>query len=201
MSKVLVSCVVCGKEFLKNPCDAKRFKTCSLECRGKYSSMKYQKKVEKVCEVCGSTYLVKPSHVDSRHTCSVECRYKRLEGHLSTLSGSGEGSVNWKGGRHVTPKGYVLIHAPENPMANSRGYVREHRLVMSQHIGRYLTDDEEVHHIDENKSNNDISNLQLMTKAEHTRLHALTREYERAENGRIIGLKRTNDNETKAKSE
>lgn len=31
----------------------------------------------------------------------------------------------------------------------------------------------DVHHIDRNRDNNDISNLQLLTKSEHTKLHAL----------------------------
>lgn len=47
----------------------------------------------------------------------------------------------------------------------------EHRLVMEQSIGRYLDKNEEVHHIDYNKMNNDISNLLLVTKTEHRRIH------------------------------
>ncbi len=33
----------------------------------------------------------------------------------------------------------------------------------------------EIHHVDGNKSNNEIENLQCMSKAEHTRLHMLAR--------------------------
>lgn len=44
----------------------------------------------------------------------------------------------------------------------------QHRLIMEQHIGRKLTAKEDVHHIDGNKHNNDISNLQLLLKSEHT---------------------------------
>lgn len=50
--------------------------------------------------------------------------------------------------------------------------IAKHRLVMMQHINRELTDDEIVHHIDHNKFNNDISNLQLMTQSEHAKLHS-----------------------------
>lgn len=36
---------------------------------------------------------------------------------------------------------------------------------------KFLTKDLEVHHIDEDSLNNDISNLQVLTKAEHAKLH------------------------------
>lgn len=45
------------------------------------------------------------------------------------------------------------------------------RYVMEQILGRKLTKDEIVHHIDGNKLNNDPSNLQIMSRAEHARLH------------------------------
>lgn len=186
--RVTVVCEVCGKVEEKPPSDAKRYKTCSLECRGKYSSRRYEKKISKICEVCGKEFKVKPSHKDNRRTCSTECKYKLLEEHLKTLSGKGLDSVNWKGGRYITPTGYAMVYAPGNPMANSRGYVREHRLVMSEKIGRVLRKDEEVHHIDGNKLNNSPENLQLMTKAEHTALHVKERKFKRDSLGRIIGL-------------
>lgn len=47
-----------------------------------------------------------------------------------------------------------------------------HVVAMEQQIGRRLYANEVVHHIDENRSNNDISNLMLMTRAEHAALHA-----------------------------
>lgn len=49
--------------------------------------------------------------------------------------------------------------------------VDEHRYIIEQHIGRKLKRNEVVHHIDGNKLNNDLSNLQLMTLEEHSRLH------------------------------
>ncbi|MCK9371005.1 HNH endonuclease [Candidatus Dojkabacteria bacterium] len=70
-------------------------------------------------------------------------------------------------------KGYVLIYKPEHPRATCQGYVPEHRLVMEKHIGRLVnTTTEEVHHIDEDVTNNKLSNLQLVTRREHRRIHA-----------------------------
>lgn len=63
--------------------------------------------------------------------------------------------------------GYVYAKAPYHPFCNSRGYVREHRLVYENSIGRYLTRDEIIDHIDGNRSNNELSNLELTTYKEH----------------------------------
>jgi hypothetical protein len=71
----------------------------------------------------------------------------------------------------TTDSGYILLRRPNHPNADSKGYVREHILVMEAHIGRYLVDGEVVHHIDRDKSNNDLDNLQLMTRSEHSSYH------------------------------
>lgn len=59
----------------------------------------------------------------------------------------------------------------------TRGYVKvdgrhEHRVVMEHAIGRPLLFTDVVHHIDEDRHNNDLSNLQLMTRREHIFEHA-----------------------------
>ena len=77
---------------------------------------------------------------------------------------------NWKGGR-INKDGYIMVYAPEHLNANKRGYVYEHRLVMSGLINRPLYPDEVVHHIDGNRSNNDPSNLMLEHIGPHLALH------------------------------
>jgi len=67
----------------------------------------------------------------------------------------------WKGGRIVDKSGYILVYMPDHPSANHAGYVREHRLVMEQKIGRPLHPTEVVHHIDGNRANNHPDNLGL----------------------------------------
>lgn len=61
---------------------------------------------------------------------------------------------------------------------------RLHRLVMENHLGRKLLPSEIVHHIDENKFNNDISNLELHSRQSHARLHSDGRK--RPRNGRYV---------------
>lgn len=66
---------------------------------------------------------------------------------------------------------YLFEFCPDHPNANKWGYVQQHRLVMERKIGRYLQKNECVHHKDENKKNNCIGNLQLVSKAEHMAIH------------------------------
>lgn len=77
----------------------------------------------------------------------------------------GEKHGLWKGGRSKNRQGYVLVKvdwdSPFASMRNSSGYVQEHRLIMARHLGRPLRSWESVHHIDGDKSHNDITNLQL----------------------------------------
>lgn len=54
--------------------------------------------------------------------------------------------------------------------------IDEHRNVMQLHVGRKLHFDECVHHIDGNKRNNELSNLQIISRADHIRHHIKTGE-------------------------
>ncbi len=51
------------------------------------------------------------------------------------------------------------------------GRQRYHRYLMEQKLGRKLLPEENIHHIDEDKLNNDLGNLQIMSNSEHRRLH------------------------------
>lgn len=55
--------------------------------------------------------------------------------------------------------------------------IDEHRHIMQQKVGRRLDFNEVVHHKDENKLNNDESNLVIIPRSEHSRLHAKERVY------------------------
>lgn len=67
---------------------------------------------------------------------------------------------------------YKLIYIPDHPDAMSNGCVLEHRLIAEEKLGRRLSKNEIVHHIDEDKSNNHPDNLEVLTsRSEHAKLH------------------------------
>ena len=130
--------------------------------------MQLQQLIQQYRDGGSTTELAGPLSVNA----STVQRYLRDAGVALRPSGflQGEQHHAWKGGRRVTEDGYVLVLVypddPFYPMAQciSEGsrYCLEHRLVMARHLGRLLTDDETVHHVDDrDRQNNDISNLQL----------------------------------------
>ena len=50
-----------------------------------------------------------------------------------------------------------------------------HHLVWENHYNKKVPKGYHIHHKDENKTNNDINNLQLISASEHAKLHAKTR--------------------------
>lgn len=67
---------------------------------------------------------------------------------------------------------YKFVYIPNHPKAKANGCVAEHRLVAEKIVGRYLKDEEVVHHMDEDRTNNNIDNLIVFVSNEdHTRYH------------------------------
>lgn len=94
-----------------------------------------------------------------------------IVGHNQNSHPKREKNSRWNGGKLQKRPGYILVLQPEHPSADSRGYVREHRLVIEAALGRYLTEDEVVHHTNGNPSDNRIENLELLSKKEHRQIH------------------------------
>lgn len=76
-------------------------------------------------------------------------------------------------------RGYQITFVPCHPHANKDGYVMLHTVLMERKLGRYLSDDEVVHHINHNREDNRIENLQLMGKKEHMSMHMKERHAKR----------------------
>ena len=81
-------------------------------------------------------------------------------------------------GGHIKQRadGYIYVYVPNHPYASKDGYVMEHILTMERVVGRYITRDEVVHHINHVRNDNRIENLQLMTFKEHASLHMRERQ-------------------------
>lgn len=113
-------------------------------------------KTQKKCRECGKTFARKGK--PKAKYCSKICSCRAI----ARTRPSTKGYV-------IDPKGYKLIRAPDHPMASREGYVMEHRLVMAKVIGRNLTAQQVVHHVNGNKLDNRPENLELMLKHEHDR--------------------------------
>jgi hypothetical protein len=96
---------------------------------------------------------------------SEKCKENMIKAHR------GKKGYNNKGERRINAGGYIEVWNPSHPNSNKKGYVLEHRLVMSEYIDRPLLKSEDVHHINGNKQDNRIENLELLTKSEHTSIH------------------------------
>lgn len=76
---------------------------------------------------------------------------------------------NYKG-RIKNGGGYIMIWSPNHPN-NNNGYMFEHRLIMEKHIGRYLENNEFIHHINGIKDDNRIENMEIVSSSQHTTYH------------------------------
>lgn len=127
--------------------------------------------VEKICSRCGAHFLIRP--VDDKRGlgqfCSRSCASKSRPMKIVHLKGEKNG--NWKGGLTKSSRGYWFVYSPTHPRANRAGYVKRANLVIEAAIGRFLRNDEVVHHGSGGKEDDSIENLTLMTSQEHYRHH------------------------------
>ena len=154
-----MKCIYCDKEFKAY---RKFHKYCSNRCMQRYYN---DIKRNTIC-ACGCNEKCLDGHTWKAGHKS------KIDNYFTGKNKTGEEAWHYKGGKRKRPDGYLEILSNNHPNKTKDGYVLEHRLVMEKHIKRYLTKEEIVHHIDENKSNNSIDNLELLSsRSEHSKLH------------------------------
>lgn len=167
-------CLICNKDFSDYPSVMRDKKTCSKECYRIYKSKFHtgQKaanwrggNIKKECEICSKTFFVTRAISNKRRFCSRKC-----DGKYKSLNYTGVSAARYKKGYCFDTRGYKTILMPDHPFCPRTKYVREHRLVMEKHIGRFLKKEEIVHHINGIKTDNRIENLKLYSNhSDHMR--------------------------------
>jgi hypothetical protein len=173
-TKITMPCETCGVLISKFPAYFNRVSHhyCSQACASKTKfrenpkpSLETKLREKPKPSLENVLYYENPNHCkycnailnfESRfHTfCNVECLKKNTRTNSTSEFG------------YIQLTGY---HG--HPMAKKNGVLLEHRLVMSQHLGRCLDKSEIVHHINENRADNRIENLEIMSQSEHCSWH------------------------------
>lgn len=111
------------------------------------------------CEWCGKT-VRRPRRLPVARFCGKRCWGAAVRPpHL------GEDNPRYNGGLCFYRSRLLICCRDGSTMPFSRG-------VMAAHLGRLLTSDEIVHHVNENTTDDRIENLRVVTRAEHMQIHA-----------------------------
>ncbi len=144
-------CLACGSAIVNRP--GKHPRTyCSMSCVAKASSNKAER-TTKTCLHCAETFTLLKSLVTEsspRNYCSRKCKIDANRNPDHPV---------FEKGKHLRSDGYIGL------VINGKNTV-EHRYVMEQHLGRSLKTHESVHHINGDRRDNRLENLELWSRSQ-----------------------------------
>lgn len=152
-------CLVCGNKFYVYPCKRDLKFYCSRTCAFMSPIRNRKIGLANAIALKGKWF---PNQFQKGTKIGVGRKKTQEEIEKIRIASTGRNNWQWKGGRRER-KGYIAFLNPEHPNCDNMGYVREHRLVIEKHLGRYLKHNEVVHHINKNKKDNRIKNLMLFS--------------------------------------
>lgn len=206
-----INCVICNSEFTRFGKQAETAKTCSRKCLG----ILFKAKPNTDCTNCGEKFHMKESEKTKYKRnlgffCSIKCvsenkktSYKGVNNHQYGLKG--ELNKSFKGlvldrKNHKNFDLYIYV-GHKYPGCNKNGRVLYHRYLVNENyflfeidffdkIDGYhiLKNKYDVHHINNNHNDNSISNLEVLTRSDHTSLHNKQKTIIRDNKGRISGV-------------
>lgn len=117
--------------------------------------------IPRQCKKCGKDFIGRDKDNVIARYCSRKCHFHDVTTRERQIAaGKAAGALNILRLRGTGKVGYIKEYGRH-----------QHRIVMEKKLGRRLTSQEIIHHIDHNKHNNHPDNLQLVTRSEHARIH------------------------------
>ena len=171
MPEVKCICLKCGAEFFRYPSNIANGegKYCSRKClysdRSRFPSPK--RNGENIpCKECEKLFYISPSRqkMNRGKYCSKRCMLESFKKMTGNLNG------HYKGETHTFKS---KNGNRENLFVRDKNgiFKPEYRVIAERVLGRPLTSNEKVHHIDVDSNNNKNTNLLICDNSYHSWLH------------------------------